>query len=745
MPLQLTNEQQAIVQHNTGPALVFAVAGSGKTTAMVHRIARLVQDGIFGPERILALAYNRAAVQQIHTHLQQWPQCRQVQVSTLHQLGLQIIRTAKDHAWVPARWKTHSSELATLQRQLLENARIQARKTWDSFREELDDLDADDFLDFVSICKNNLQYVALPVNLPDPTSSVEVAIAPKEKPWYLPLYRLYEEIRCNRAEITFDDQVVMGWELLSSVSELQALMQSKYQCVLVDEYQDVNRAQHALLDLLTQSHRNYMAIGDDDQTIYTWRGASQYFILQFQEYYGATKYVMEDNFRCRGNHIAIANMLIRQNQRREPKQMRPTHGYDGVTRLYRYESSLKMATGIAMEIASGIREQHRQYADYALLLRLNVQSPTIEQTLLDHEIPIHLDGRLAFFQRPEISPLRAYLQIGCFERHGALTADDAKLVAQAWLNCYQHPMRYLTRTFAKAVSDTIIQKQLCLSQSLQHMCRQPLADHLQAGAEQIMALCHWFADVVDSLPASEVLHRLDGTLGYCTYWEKKGTRKDPGEVKVESIKSFLYYVGKHGTVREVLHWLDTVDQQLQSTDTRDAVTITTIHKAKGLEFPVVIIPDCNDGIFPLGGDTADIEEERRLLYVAITRSQEELHLYSVKTRNDSPFLTDNLVREVLRGQTAFSRLLSEPPQQWTDRETEFLVHQANRHGLLDYVRLHWSDDRIPRITYHMVGYLDEQIMRLRSPELDSLHQQWSAVHREVAHQRKAHGFKVDTW
>ncbi|MEZ4715369.1 MAG: ATP-dependent helicase [Caldilineaceae bacterium] len=351
--LALTPQQQAIVNHDTGPALVYAVAGAGKTTAMVHRIARLVGDRVFAPERILATSFNRDANAQIQAALAQQRGCDPVQVRTLHALGYSIVRMAQARGYLPRLRADSLDKVHAAERQLLHATVDGAHAARVAYVPQLAALDGDEFLGYVRrqkamLCFPDPRALGLPRRL---RRVAQRAQAPRGRAWYADLYARFEQERLARGLLTFDDMLATGWLMLAQHADILAAMQQRYECVLVDEFQDVNRAQAEILDLLTAPHRNYMAIGDDDQTIYTWRGASPFFIRSFRKRYRATVYFMTDNFRSRAVHLALANQVIRHDNQRQEKYLQLTQGFGGSTVLETFadEEAMAQATAQAMQ------------------------------------------------------------------------------------------------------------------------------------------------------------------------------------------------------------------------------------------------------------------------------------------------------------------------------------------------------------------------------------------------------------
>ena len=245
-PFHLTCQQQSIIAHNHGPAIVFAVAGAGKTTAIEHRIARLVQGRVFAPDRILVTAFNAKNAQELTERLKKWPSCDHVSAKTLNALGNAIMRQGFQSQLLAYLNRQAFEQLDLASDRIFNTARSVAfrNKVW--FADELNALDRDDFMTFVSHCKANLCYADLaqqnlPTHLQKLASQAE---APKAFPWYLDFYQLYERIRCQELGLyTFDDQLMTGWELLAGNESICQSFQNRYDCIIVDEFQDVNKAQ----------------------------------------------------------------------------------------------------------------------------------------------------------------------------------------------------------------------------------------------------------------------------------------------------------------------------------------------------------------------------------------------------------------------------------------------------------------------------------------------------------------------
>ncbi len=406
----LTDEQRAIVAHTHGPALVFAVAGAGKTTAMTWRIERLVREGVFPARAILATSFSKASVRDIQLALARWPHCAGVQVQTLHSVGWNILKAARRRGHLPDLVLAREEDNA--EGHILTQTLSRAWREKVPYAAELETLDRQDFQTYVGVCKANLRYadlvrVALP---PSALAHASQAPSPQGFPWYRDLYALYERVRQQENALTFDDMLLTGWECLHRFPDVLAEMQNRFQCVLVDEFQDVSRVQSEMLDLLTQSGRHYMAIGDDDQTIYEWRGADPGFILRFAARYQSVTYFIHDNFRSHAAPLALANRVIEKNVRRQPKRLSLTRGFEGSVSVHSEVSPESQGRHLA-ELIRQERDSGRRLADIAVLVRLYAQTPYLEHALIQAGIPYHVVGSSPFYARPEVVTLLDYLRL----------------------------------------------------------------------------------------------------------------------------------------------------------------------------------------------------------------------------------------------------------------------------------------------------------------------------------------------
>lgn len=704
--LTLTDQQQQIVAHTYGPALVYAVAGAGKTTAMVHRVARLVGERVFAPDQILVSSFNRAAVDDIGRRLAQWPECRRVARQTLHALGYTIVRHAAEAGLLPP-IPRDAVRADGGERQLLFAAREVARRRRLLSFAELDACDEQAVLNYIGMCKGNLQYADLrAARLPQAAlRTARQAAPPPDQPHFLTLYKLYEQVRADHGRLTFDDMLMLAWEVFQREPAFRAEWQERYAAVLVDEFQDVNLAQAELLDLLTAKQRNYMAIGDDDQTIYSFRGARMDFFRTFEQRYGAAVYAMTDNFRCQGAQVLLANRVIAQNAERHPKTLVVTRGFGGTTTLQQAPDTATLARRIAAEIRT-FQAQGFRLAEIAILVRLTAQTPAIEQALAQAGIAYQVAGDEPFYRRREIVELLMYPELAVFDaelRAGRqLSRSAAERLETCWRRVAHRPTRYLTRQTSDAV----------LSAALRH--RQPLSAALSALAagrndrpaalvQSFAELLIWLGDAPADAPAALLLSRLVQLLDYEAFLRAGNGGGEAGEGAAQHVRAFLQYAEGKGTLNDLRAHLDALAHQeaAMAQPDRDAVDIRTIHRAKGLEWPVVLIPHCNNGYLP-AQHADDWEEECRLLYVAITRAQRHLRLYALEggKHQPSPFLQHAQAEAVLQHAEAIGAVLATSPERWTAAQALRLTICPREFGQARFFRLWWD---APHMARHQIA------------------------------------------
>ncbi|HSH04479.1 MAG TPA: ATP-dependent helicase, partial [Anaerolineae bacterium] len=691
----LTAQQGAVVAHGEGPALVFAVAGAGKTTAMVHRIGRLVTEGVWPAERILATSFGRENVTDLREALRPWPACRRVDVRTLHSLGRDIIKEAVGLG-VAEGWALDKSGEES-DRQVLYATLARARREDVWYKHELDGMDQADFLDYVGGCKGNLLFAeGVPKGLPAEAVAIAgEAKAPSAKlDWYLDLYQLYERTRREMGVVTFDDMLVLGWELLMRHDEVLMAVAGRYDGVMVDEFQDVNQAQAAILDALVAEHRNYMVIGDDDQTIYEWRGARPTFLLSFAEKYGGKTYVIDDNFRCPAGPLVLANRVIVNNKSRRPKRLQLTKGLAGQTELVIAPDLGGMGAQVVATLERG-KKEGLGWQDMAVLVRVYAQTPVIEQALIQAEVPYWVSQ--PFYERLEIQTLVAYGRLAWWEARllagQAVTGGMTEQAIAAWFQLANRPKRYLSKQWRNRIA-RMMRSGRALSPQLEQLAESADEKWLVESFEYLADDLSWLAGSLEG-EAAGVLRELVARLAYLDFWRESSGNAQVGAGRAASVQAFIEYARGKGDFISFMGHLKGLGEAAvgqKKGDKGDVVTLSSIHRAKGREWELVVVPGCNQETIPFGGWEADnIEEERRLLYVALTRAKGQLYLYATADEPLSPFLSEAKAGETLQAVRRLAHLLREGASAWTAGEALMVATLVREMRLERYFAQWWGE------------------------------------------------------
>lgn len=710
--MHLTPEQQAVVQHDFGPALVFAVAGAGKTTAMVHRIERLVREDVFAPQRILATSFGRKNQRDLEEALRHWPYTRPTRPCTLHALGRSVLVTAQKMGQL-RRYNLRRNGQSSLDQQVLNLTLSRAWRQNVSFKRELDGLDRQDFLSYVAACKGNLRYANMDeVRLP---RAAQKLVGPAPEPsqalaWYVDLYQLFEEVRQGEGLVTYPDMLLMAWELLVTNEEVRTAVQGRYDCVLVDEFQDVNLVQSEMLDLITAPHRNYMVIGDDDQTIYEWRGASPRFILDFAQRYQAQTYLISHNFRCPAAPLVLANEVIKHNAERQNKSLRLTRGFVGRTQVLAHRDLPTMAEKIVGEISTAVVKNGHSLNDIAVLVRLNAQTPYIEQELTQAGLPYVVSK--PFYERPEIQTLITYARLAWIEQayrqKNSLTPGQTRQLLEGWPRIANRPTRYVSNETRQRVADIVRRQGYPLSKALMLATLAETRDGLVRRLEELASILLWLSEQM-AQPAHTTLRLLEARLGYRTYLRENSGFPQTGEGKAASVSAFMDYARDHGSLLDFLVAVKKLGEQRIGRDEahKEAVTLTTIHQAKGLEWPYVIIAQTNDGTMPFRaepeGPVDNMAEERRLFYVALTRTRAYLSLHRVLDLPPSQFLRESGWQQHITNLYKVKRLLGRERSALSSEEATQLDSWLTAYDLADCVAQWHSQNGAQIATKNIMG------------------------------------------
>ena len=617
----LNPEQRAAVAHFEGPILALAGAGSGKTRVLTNRIAHLIEEHGVDPAAILAVTFTNKAAgemrQRVRNLLGQEP--AGMWIGTFHSIGARLLRRhAARLGWSP------NFSIYDADQSLREIKRVMDRLNIPQKRWHPEAVRA-----AISGAKNQLvdpgEYTRLAA---DAFTQVVADIYPQ-----------YQAALREQNAFDFDDLLVKPVELFQQVPEILHVYRQRFQFVLVDEYQDTNHAQYKFLELLAREHGNLMVVGDDDQSIYGWRGADIRNILDFEKDFPNTRTIrLEQNYRSTGNILAAANRVIAQNQKRKGKTLRTDSGPGELLTRVECLDERDEAEWVVTEIERRLQEERsRTPRDFVVLYRTNSQSRAMEEALIRHDVPYQIIGGTRFYERREIMDVLAYLRLisnprdaGAFDRivnyprRGI--GDTSKTALLAWA-----AEQRISPLEAAARADQIVG------------LRSAAATALMAFA----GLIQRYTALAAHLGVGELLEKLIEEIGIIDALREEGPE---GDDRIENVKELV--AGAHssaesaeGNEEDVASEFTALDLYLQrvsliaDVDKHDpeavAVTLMTLHNAKGLEFPFVFIAGLEDGLFPLARayDEPDLlEEERRLFYVGITRGEQKVYLTYARTR-----------------------------------------------------------------------------------------------------------------
>ncbi|WP_339097156.1 ATP-dependent helicase [Deinococcus sp. VB343] len=670
--LNFTPEQQQIVQHDAGHALVYAVAGSGKTTTLVGRIRHLIREKHVRPVRILATTFTRDARRSLELKLAQYPECAGVEVLTLHALATRIVTRGQEMGFtelVIGEDGFSQRLFAEARKRLLEELSEDEREV----AARLKQLAYKDFDVYLGIQKGNLRLPYIPGDLPE--AAAALITAPDAGPdVYARLYAKHDELRRFEGKLDFDDLIVAAWMLMERFPALHRDISSRWDYVNIDEFQDVNLAQSEMMHLVASQAKSYMAIGDDDQTIYQWRGAHPRFILGFAKRYEARQFTLPSNFRCPMGVIALADKVIAENKVRVSKRLRATRGGSGV-------QVHPEQPGAAARIAIKAVQEGRSPEEVVILLRTYAQSAEIEQVFLQEKIPYRLVGTVPFYRRAEVTILTAYLELALADfdvlNGESFTTPRRERLQKLWRSVANRPSRYLRTNDVESIARLAWRDGRTLAQVVQEYATNQ-ADHVRKPLSLLGTWLEFLTEDIGTSPGKDVLLDFVNAIEYRAFLIKTAPTTEFGEERAGSVDALAEMAQTRSLGSLITHLAELHEQvryeeslQRRGEDDQPRITIMTAFRAKGLEWPVVIVPDCVTGVFSNkpSADAAASEEERRVFYVAITRAQEELHLIVGDDDNTTDFLKRVSYESVVGQHDRLAGLLARDPGTWSAGDT----------------------------------------------------------------------------
>lgn len=609
----LNDRQCEAVKHTEGPLLITAGAGSGKTKVLTCRIAHLLELGV-APYRILAITFTNKAAKEMKERVTNLvgAQADSIWLSTFHSFCAKLLRFEVDgfHGYTRNFTIYDSSDQLVLVKDCLKKLNLDDKQFMPR-----------SVLGTISSAKNVLMDAK--------------AFAAQASDFYeqkvAGVYALYQEkLRENNA-VDFDDLLFLAVRLLQEKEDVREKYQSRFQYILVDEYQDTNHAQYALTKILAARWRNICVVGDADQSIYAWRGADIRNIIDFtRDYPDAASIKLEQNYRSTKTILHAANAVIDNNESRPKKTLWTENPAGNKIIHYQAQTEHDEADYIAGVIYNRHEISHEPYGDMAILFRTNAQSRVLEEKLMRYAIPYTMVGGTKFYDRKEIKDVLAYLRL--------LYNPEDSLSLTRIINV---PKRNIGATTMEHVAAYAEEQGISLFEALSSTDEIPVTKRARTSLENFAAMIF---DLLNDIEGKDVLSLIETVIkqtGYGDMLDKEAEHDPQGESRKENVGEFLSVAKDYmdsnpdGNLQDFLENVALVSDvdDFESSDSK--VTLMTLHAAKGLEFPVVFLTGLDEGLFPHSRtlmDPAQVEEERRLAYVGITRAERQLYVTNAITR-----------------------------------------------------------------------------------------------------------------
>ncbi|MCA9750848.1 MAG: UvrD-helicase domain-containing protein [Gemmatimonadetes bacterium] len=611
----LNPPQREAVEHAGGPLLVLAGAGSGKTRVLTRRVAWLVGQEQVPPRAILAVTFTNKAAGEMRERIAKLvgPHARDAWIGTFHSIGVRFLRMEAERAGLPRDFSIFDREdsLAAIRRVLVE-AGLPPKEN-----------PPEQFLAAISKAKNGLV---------SPDQFDEQAGAPWER-LAARVYRAYDHSLRSQAALDFDDLLVRPVLLLRE-PEVRERWARRFRHVLVDEYQDTNRCQYELLRHLTHEHRQLFVVGDDDQSIYRWRGADIANILDFERDFPDAHVVrLEQNYRSTGRILAAANSVIRHNEGRKGKELWTENGEGEPVPLIETPDEQTEAMAVLKLVRDAIEREGRSAGDFAVLYRTNAQSRVMENTFQLARVPYQVIGGQRFYERREIKDVLAFLRL--------VVNPEDDVAVQRVINV--PPRGVGKKSLEDLQADATANGDSLLSAMRRAVSEQgaPLRAAARSAIASFLRVVDRALDAAATRPVEEVTEQILEDVGYEAYLEEDSHKQSYSrwENVTELLASMGEFTDEPGREEaSVAAFLQEVSLLTDADDVDEdvpRVTLMTLHNAKGLEFPVVFISGAEEGLFPnarSADEPGGLEEERRLFYVGLTRARERVSVLWASSR-----------------------------------------------------------------------------------------------------------------
>lgn len=637
---RLNPEQRKAVETTEGPLLIMAGAGSGKTRVLTHRIAYLIATRKAPPWAILAITFTNKAAREMQDRVSRLvggSEGRDIWVSTFHSMCVRILRRDIERIGFTSNFSIlDSTDQLSVIRNCMKEMNIDTKKFEPKAVQSM-----------ISTAKNEL---ITPKQYEQKIGDYFEGIVAK-------VYTMYQKKLRNNNSLDFDDLIMKTIELFKETPEVLDFYQKKFAYIHVDEYQDTNRAQYMLCRMLADKHHRICVVGDSDQSIYRWRGADISNILNFeQDYPEASTIMLEQNYRSTSTILNAANGVIGRNTGRKPKKLWTDKGDGDKIKVYRADSEHDEGYFVTSEIAKNVKDG-KQHRDHAILYRTNAQSRVIEEILIKSDIPYQIVGGIKFYDRKEIKDLLGYLRL--------LSNPDDDISLTRIINV---PKRGIGDTTVGKLADAAAQRGTSIFRLLETVDDLGFAGRTRNALVEFYDMIAALHKMVEYLSVTELTEKLLEMSQYRMELQSENTLESRS--RLENIDEFLSVTMEFENNNEDktlvsfltdLALIADIDSMNDNSDAEkqndDAVVLMTMHSAKGLEFPVVFIIGMEEGVFPHSRaflDNEELEEERRLAYVGITRAEEKLFLSCAQMR------------------TLFGRTTANPPSRFLEEIPEEL-------------------------------------------------------------------------
>ena len=662
----MNDKQQEAVLDTEGPLLIMAGAGSGKTRVLTHRVAYLIEEKGVNPWNVLAITFTNKAAREMRERVGNLlgEDARDVWVSTFHALCVRILRRDIEKiGYNRAFTIAGTSEQRTLVKRILTEQNIDSKK-----------FDPRSLLSAISNAKNDLQT---------PEMYKESAASPFESV-VADVYTQYQRELAADQAVDFDDLIMLTIQLFKKDPETLAWYQNKFHYIHVDEYQDTNNAQYTLVNLLADQYKNLCVVGDADQSIYGWRGANMENILDFEKDYPQADTVMlEQNYRSTKTILAAANKVIDNNSTRRPKKLWTENNEGEKISYYRGQSESDETHFVIAKIQEEMQQNNFNYGDFAILYRTNAQSRVMEESLVKANVPYTMVGGNKFYDRKEIRDVLAYLTL--------IVNDQDSMNFERVVN---EPKRGIGQTSVdklRAFADEAGYSMLEAATNVD--MANGISTRAKSGLSQFAATINELRAMREYLSVTDLTQEILNRTGYMKALKNaKQTQALEAQARIENIEEFLSVTKQFDDSYEpeeedsdkyvdfladlaLVSDVDNVEEEPQ------AVTLMTLHAAKGLEFPVVFMIGMEDGIFPLSRammDEDELEEERRLAYVGITRAEKKLYLtnaysrmlYGRRQNNPASRFVEEIDQSLIKNENTLDGQAANGPSTPFDRRTQ---------------------------------------------------------------------------